>query len=300
MGFQTVQKIAPQTEEEKSLQKIVAMVKNSEISSIKNVVSGILKIINDPRSTAKELKELIEIDPPLSAQVLKVANSAYYSPPSRLGEILKAILWVGYDAIKELVMHQKVCSLFSSGVAIENYSRSALWKHSVAVAVMGKMIYRREFGETGENMYAAGLLHDIGLIVEDQLCNESFTKTLRKSVEEKTDFIVSEPLVFGFTHAELGKAVIKSWDMPEELAEAIGQHHNPSKGSRFSRISCTLYLSDAVCQERSVGYMDNPTCNLALFNRCMKEIGVERRALDLISNDVDAQIKKLEDQGLFG
>lgn len=300
MAFHRVQKMAPQAEEGKELQKLVELVKNSEISSIKNVVSGILRIINDPKSTAKDLKDLIEIDPPLSAQVLKVANSAYYSPPSRIGEILKAILWVGYDAIKELVMHQKVCKVFSSGVAIQDYSRSALWKHSVGVAVMGKMIYRREFGENGENMYAAGLLHDIGLIVEDQFCHDPFTEVLRKSTEEKIDFAVSEPRVFGFNHAELGKAVMKSWDMTEELCEAIGQHHNPSRFSRFSKIACTLYISDTICQEKTIGYMDSPTCNEALFNRCMKETGVERRALDLISKDVDEQIRRLEEQGLFG
>jgi putative nucleotidyltransferase with HDIG domain len=299
MGFAKVQHMVPQTEEAQKLQKIVRMVKNSEISSIKNVVSGILKIINDPRSTSRDLMELIEIDPPLSAQVLKVANSAYYSPPSRIGEILKAILWIGYDAIKELVLHQKVCNIFANGVAIESYSRSALWKHSVAVAVMGKMIYRREYGETGENMYAAGLLHDIGLIVEDQFCGPEFAETLRRSAEEKLDFAAAETGVFGFSHAELGKAVLKSWEMPEELCEATGQHHNPTRGSRFSKIACTLYLSDAICQEKNVGYMDSPTCNIAIFNRCLKETGVERRALDLISKDVDEQIGKLEKQGLF-
>lgn len=300
MSIYRVQKPALRNEDAGELQKLVELVKNSEISSIKNVVTGIFRIINDPTSTAKDLKELIEIDPPLSAQVLKVANSAYYSPPSRIGEILKAILWIGYDAIKELVMHQKVCNIFSSGAAIEDYSRSALWKHSVGVAVMGKMIYRREFGESGENMYAAGLLHDIGLIVEDQFCHQPFAEALRKSKEEGIDFALSEPQVFGFNHAELGKTVMKSWVMPEELCEAIGQHHNPSRFTRFSKISCALYLSDTMCQEKRLGYMDSPTCNTALFNRCMKETGVERRALDLISKDVDEQLKRLEDQGLFG
>jgi HD-like signal output (HDOD) protein len=84
MGFARVHQMVPQTDEAKKLQDIVKLVKDSDISSIKNVVSGILRIINDPRSTARDLKELIEIDPPLSAQMLKVANSAYYSPPLEL------------------------------------------------------------------------------------------------------------------------------------------------------------------------------------------------------------------------
>lgn len=291
----------PQAEASNNLRKIVNLVKDSEISSIKNVVAGILKIINDPKSNAKDLKELIEVDPPLTAQVLKVANSAYYSPPSKIGEILKAVLWIGFEAIKELALNQKVCKIFSNDTTADDYSRLSLWKHSVAVAVMGKMIYRREFGEKGENIYAAGLLHDIGLIVEDQFCHDQFREMLKNSAEKNEEFTATEQQIFGFNHAELGKAVMASWDMPEELCAAIGQHHNPSRASsRYARITCTLHLADAYCQEMKIGHVDTSTANKNLFNWCMKEAGIERRALDLIINDVEEQITKMEGQGLFG
>ena len=293
--------MVPQKEIPKNLQKILNLVRDSEISSIKNVVSGILKIINDPQSTAKDLKELIEVDPPLTAQVLKVANSAYYCPPSKIGEILKAILWIGFEAIKEMALHQKVCRIFSDDKATDGYSRLSLWKHSVAVAVMGKMIYRREFGEKGENIYAAGLLHDIGLIVVDQFCHEQFSEILKKSAEEEKEFTETEKLTFGFDHAELGKAVMSGWDMPEELCAAIGQHHNPDPASsRFKRMTCTLYLADTLCQEKKIGHVDNRNHNKGLFNRCMREAGVERRGLDLIIQDVQEQITRMEEQGLLG
>jgi putative nucleotidyltransferase with HDIG domain len=291
-----------QADGSKDLQKLVDLVKESEISSIKNVVSGILKIINDPKSTAKDLKELIEVDPPLTAHVLKVANSAYYSPPSKIGEILKAVLWIGFEAIKELALNQKVCSVFSSETATDGYSRLALWKHSVAVAMMGKMIYRREFGERGENIYAAGLLHDIGIIVEDQFCHEQFQEMLEIAKGRHQEFTETENLIFGFNHAQLGKEVLASWDMPEELCAAVGQHHSPAKTpSRHARIVCTLYLADAFCQEKKIGHVEDGACtDSAAFSRCLKETGIERRALELISKDVQEQIIQMEEQGLFG
>ena len=88
-------------EEEKyaGVEKIVQMVNKSEISSVQNVVSGITKIINDPKSSAKDLKEIIQIDPPLTGKLLKLANSVYYSPRSEVSEIQQAIIWVGYDAL---------------------------------------------------------------------------------------------------------------------------------------------------------------------------------------------------------
>ena len=85
-------------EEEKysKIEKIVKMVNNSEIASVQNVVSGITRIINDPKSSAKDLKEIIQIDPPLTGKLLKLANSVYYSPRTKISEIQQAIIWVGY------------------------------------------------------------------------------------------------------------------------------------------------------------------------------------------------------------
>ena len=102
------------TSEEKTikLDKLIQLVDNSELSSIKNIVTGLIRIINDPKSTARDLTDLIQIDPPLTAKVLRLANSAYYSPREKVSEITRAVIWVGYDAIKELAINQKVCEIF--------------------------------------------------------------------------------------------------------------------------------------------------------------------------------------------
>ena len=123
-------------EKQKKLKHIVALVNESDISSIKNVVSGIIRIMNDPRSTAKDLKEIIQIDPPLTAKILRVANSAYYATRRRISELQQAIIWIGFDALKELAFSQKVCEIFDKDESIEGYSRTLLWKHGVAVAFL--------------------------------------------------------------------------------------------------------------------------------------------------------------------
>ena len=163
----------PEEEKSTKLKKIVEMVNKSEISSIQNIVSGVTKIINDPKSSAKDLKEIIQIDPPLTGKLLKLANSVYYSPRTKISEIQQAIIWVGYDALKELALSQKVCEIFAGNSTIEGYSKTLLWKHSVAVSLLGKMIYRKEFREKGENIYVAGLLHDIGIIVRGYALDSS-------------------------------------------------------------------------------------------------------------------------------
>jgi putative nucleotidyltransferase with HDIG domain len=289
-------------EEEKyaRIEKIVQMVNESEISSVQNVVSGITKIINDPESSAKDLKEIIQIDPPLTGKLLKLANSVHYSPRTKVSEIQQAIIWVGYDALKELALSQKVCEVFAGDSDIEGYSRNLLWKHSVAVALLGKMIYRREFGRKGENIYVAGLMHDIGIIALDQFCQDDFRLILNKTKTDKKNHSKTEKEVLGFDHAEVGKGITDSWNLPQELIEVIGCHHNPDNISRdFVRPGLTLYVADYVCQQKRLGYGDAPVQDKELFKKCLKRLELSSYALDLIAEDVEQELRKMEEQGLF-
>ena len=152
---------------------------------MKTIVSKIIKIIDDPKATIKDLKDIIELDPPLTARVLMRANSAYYGFPKKISVIEQAVIWIGFDALKELALSQKVCEIFMKDESINGYSRGALWKHSIAVALLGKMIYRKEFGLMGESAYVAGLLHDIGIIVEDQFFQNEFLHILHNSKDEE-------------------------------------------------------------------------------------------------------------------
>jgi len=289
-------------EEEKSmkLKKIVKIINKSEISSIKNTVVGVTKIINDPKSSTKDLKEIIQIDPPLTSRLLKLANSVYYSPRSKISEILQAIIWVGYDALKELALSQKICEIFAGDSTFEGYSRPLLWKHSVAVALLGKMIYRREFGEKGENIYVAGLLHDIGIIVLDQFCEDAFRLILSKTKTEKQNHTKTETELLGFDHTEVGKAMTNNWNLPQELVEVIGCHHNPDNiAQEFVRAGSTLYVADYVCQQKGLGYGDEPIRDKELFKRCLKRLNLTSYALDLIVEDVEQELFKMEKQELF-
>ncbi len=293
-------KMSHQEGKNEKLNKIIELVDESEISSIKNVVSTIIQYINDPKTTTKNLKEIIEVDPPLAARVLRLANSAYYSSRNKVSEIMQAIIWVGFEAIKELALNQKVSEIFNKNESIEGYSRNSLWKHCLAVALLGKMIYRREFGERGENIYAAGLMHDIGIIVEDQFYQEKFTLVMKKSKNEKKNVAKAEYGVFGFDHTDVGGAIIDSWKIPQELCVAIGNHHNPDRvDQEFSRITSTLYIADSFCQEKGIGFGDSTFADNGVFNGCLRKLGLEYHALDLIVEEVEKEILKMEDEGFF-
>ena len=280
--------------------KIIELVDQSEISSIQSVVSGVIDVINDPQSSAKDLKDIIEIDPPLTARVLKVANSAYYYSLRKISEIQHAVIWIGFDVVKEIALSQKVCEMFDQDEIVSGYSGSSLWKHSIAVALLGKMIHRREFGERGDNAYAAGLLHDIGIIIEHQFLENEFRDILDKSALERTNLSKAEHDILGFTHTDIGEVLAEHWSFPDELVVAIRNHHNPDRAPQdFSKFASTLYVADYLCQERGIGYGDAPIRDSALFRKCLRKLDIKGYALDLIVKDMEQEIAIMEGQGLF-
>ena len=282
------------------LLNIIELVNQSDISSIKSVVSNIINIINDPNSNARDLKKGVEIDPPLTAKVLRVANSAYYGSRRKINEIAQAVIWIGFDAVKELVLNQKVCEIFNKQESFKGYSRIALWKHSVAVALLVKMIFRREFGEKGDDAYVAGLLHDIGIIAEDQFIQGDFRKVLERSENENKNLVYMEDNVLGFNHANVGMAISKNWNFPEELVNAIGYHHNPiDVPADFSKLTLTLHVADLYCQKNNIGYVDSPFQDKVVLQTCLDALELEPYAIDLIMEDLIQEISKMEEQGVF-
>jgi len=273
-------------------------VDESELSSIKSVVSSIIKTLDDPRSTAKDLRDIIQIDPPLTAKVLKVVNSSYYSLRNKVSDITHAVILIGFDAVKELALNQKVCEIFKQNGATHQYSRPSLWKHSVAVAILAKLISRREFRQGGENSYAAGLLHDIGIIAEDQFLQDQFRRVLYESQTQKTSLSQAERKVLGYNHAQIGMAIARKWDLPEELVMSIGYHHDPDKAPKaYRKLASILYVADYFCLDGGVGYGDQPLEDDGVFRRSLRELKVESRSLDLIWEDVKQEMSKMEDQG---
>jgi putative nucleotidyltransferase with HDIG domain len=284
------------------IQALVDKVNLSAISSIKQSVSAILRTINDERSTVGELKEVIQLDPPLSAGVLKTANSAYYSRSfSRtFADIEQAIIWIGTETIKELALSIKVCEIFDRDEKIERYSRRALWRHCIAVALMSKFIYRREFGLKGENAYAAGILHDLGIIAEDQFLQDNFKRALLLSDSEKIDLTTAEHKVLGFEHSEIGGAIAASWGLPKELCRAIEFHHRPLEAPpEFSRIACVLYISDTYCRARGFYIGAELIQDEPKFNECLEVLNIRNYALDIIFKNVDEEIKKMDNKNLI-
>lgn len=286
---------------QEALSLIIDLVNKSDISSIKQIVSEILEVIRNEDSSAKDLKEIIERDPPLCARLLKLANSAHYGYAKTISDIQEAIVCIGFEAVKELALNQKVCELFKQETVRDGFSRWKLWKHSLAVAVTSKLIYRREFRERGDDIYVAGLLHDIGIIVEDQFFPELFKSTLEIVGKGERNLIDVELEVLKINHAMVGQAISEDWGFPDELIQAIGYHHDPSSAKKeYRKFVYTVYIANYICQRDKIGYVEINKRDVDKFHHCLSELKIGERSLDLIMEDVRTELKKLDELESFG
>jgi len=284
----------------RQLESLIEEVCHSEISTIHQTLSRIIRIINDPSSSAKQLKDVIELDPPLSAKVLRRANSAFYGASHSIDEIQQAIVWLGFDLVKELALSQKVCQLFEHNGIIGDFTRSGLWKHSVAVALCAKLISRREFRQRGDNVYAAGLLHDVGLIIEDQFRHAEFIRIHEGKHRFDDNLPPSELKVLGFDHAQIGRRLSESWNFPVELEQCIGYHHSPKQANEDLRRSVLiLYVADQLCMQEGLGFCDEPKGDRELLQDGLKELDIKGVAAYLIVTEVVEEIDRMEKQGWF-
>jgi putative nucleotidyltransferase with HDIG domain len=282
------------------LPDLIDKVNGSSISTIGSVVARIIAVINDPDATAKELVEIILTDPPLAANVLRLVNSAYCSPRNKIADIQQAVIFIGFEALKELALNQKVCEIFKRGVKIKGYSRARLWKHSVAVALFSKMIYRREFVQRGENAYAVGLLHDLGIIIEDQFQNDILIQALEKASDSTMSLLEAERNTLGYDHAQIGMTLADNWKLPAEIALSVGYHHNPLQAPDTGmHLTCVLHIANACCQKSNIGYCDAPQQDDDLFRDCIRKLNIEPQALDLIMQEVQKKLTEMENDGVL-
>ena len=285
------------SEKQTKLDILLKDVNSSYISTIKSNISKIFRVFSDPDATATELKNVIENDPPLYAKVLKYANSAYYGSRREISEIKQAIICLGFNTVKELALTQKVCTIFEKEEKNKNFSLLDLWKHSISVAICGRLIYRREFREKSDLIYTAGILHDIGIIIEDQFRHEAFEKIIVEANETHEDTIDIENRLLGYNHSDIGEAIAQDWEFPYELCDAIGTHHIYSKDS--SLLSKVLAISEYICQSEDIGFCDTPYINLDLYNAYVEELDIEEEAIDLIKEKLILEVNRMEEQGWF-
>jgi HD-like signal output (HDOD) protein len=234
------------------LQKAMARV--TDISSLPEVTTRIVEVVEDPKSTAQHMHDIVKNDPALAAKILKVVNSAFYGLPSQIASLDRAIVMLGLSAVKNIALAASLSQLFRPGAISERFAARDLWTHCIAVGVCTRLLAQASFG-LAEEAFVAGLVHDVGLLIEYQL----FPKKLREVVERcetrPQDFCAVERELIGADHQAFGAALGARWKFPPALRSAISHHHNPVRlKPELRKLVTAVQVADTICCQNELGF----------------------------------------------
>lgn len=241
----------------KDPQTLIAQAVNSisHIATLPEITLKIIELVENPRSTAQDLNKLISNDPALVARILKVVNSAFYGLPGQIGSINRAIVLLGLNAVKNIVIAASLTKLFRGGRISPQFSAKDLWAHSIAVGVFSKMIVTRLNNALPDEAFLAGLIHDIGILVELQAFRESLVEIAERSTRETMRYIELETQVIGVDHQALGAGLTAKWKFPRSFQFVTGQHHNPMSLAPECRwLTMVVHVADHICAREGLGF----------------------------------------------
>ena len=224
----------------------------TEISTLPQVALRVIEVAKDPDSGAADLKAVVEGDPALSARVLRMVNSAACGLRSTVTNLHQAIGFLGFSRVRNLAMTASVSEIFKEEEATGAYRRSELWRHLVSVGICARLVASRFGVADFEDAFLAGLLHDIGIILEDQGAHERFREMLG-TLGEGTPLCTSERKWLGFDHCELGAKVAEAWRFPATAWAAIRFHHESEKytGAGAEIVRC-VEVANVICTIKGI------------------------------------------------
>ena len=224
------------------------------LAPLSKVINRVLDIANDPEGPISELAAIVQYDLTLTANVLKLCNSAYYGFPVHVDSINHAVKLLGANKIVDLAVIGGVGKNLSKAQKGYDLKRGELWKHSVASALLAKSFSEKNHPDSDKFIvYTASLLKDIGKVVIDGYVRRAFAK-IKSLVDIKGySFDEAETEVIGINHADLGGLIAERWNFSPKMIFLIRNHHLGDPDSRKDLETVIIYLVDTVSRMAQAG-----------------------------------------------
>ncbi len=237
----------------KAEQEILAQIER--LPSLPTVIFEVMRIANNPKSNANSFDEALKQDQMLTARVLKLVNSSFFARMRKVTTVSESVVVLGFNTLKSIVTAAGASKVLGKKMEGYGYGEFGLWKHSFATALTSKIIATALKVDrlVVEEIFIAGLLHDIGKLVLDPLVRERGAALTEEVATKKKPRIEAERSVLGFDHAEIGVKVAKKWNLPGQVEEAITAHHAIENAREHGKTVAVVALADNLMNAAGVG-----------------------------------------------
>jgi putative nucleotidyltransferase with HDIG domain len=221
------------------------------------VAQEVLAILADDPNSLGRLEQTIRHDPSIASQLLKVANCAAYAPLAPVDTVHRAIVYLGFMEVRNVALGLAIYSIFRPGHTVPDFDVHAFWTHSMATAIVARLLAVEVGEEQTEVLFTAGLLHDIGRLALNACFPEDWSHILKEAKANDLPLLLAERRA-GLPHTLLGGWLAKSWGLPRPYVNSVAGHHLPPSHPRWTRICGIVQLADHVCHNTQMGLFPGP------------------------------------------
>jgi putative nucleotidyltransferase with HDIG domain len=222
--------------------------------AIPQVFLPLLEMLNKSTEdvTLEEVVRLVSYDNAIAAQCIRVASSPLFGLAHAPKSIRAAVISLGLRRIETILLTCCLGQAFPAKKWV--LDPLVFWRHSLGCALVCRKFSEKLGTDDGEKAYMAGLLHDIGFMVNSMAFPKEFGLAMEKACQEEMPFHEAERATMGFTHCETGKALAEKWKLADDLIEVIAYHHEIEQSKKAQPLVALVHLSDLLCRMRGLGY----------------------------------------------
>ena len=216
-----------------------------QLPPLSPVSMQVVELVDNPKTSAAQLGKVISTDQALTAKVLKIANSPFYGYPRKISTIDFAIIILGFDALKEIVISISLMNALQKKDD-KYFDPKAFWDHSMTTGVIARRLARDLRYRVSGEVFVAGLLHDMGVSVLHRYFANEFKRIVEVVRDSELTFLEAEESILGVTHAQVGGWLAERWNLPDHLIEAISCHHAPSQATSNPKLVAIVHCADVL------------------------------------------------------
>jgi putative nucleotidyltransferase with HDIG domain len=267
--------------------------KTEDLPTLPTVYKKVSDLINDPKSSVTDVSKVIEVDQSLTGKILKLVNSSFFGFSRKISSIHQAVVLMGFNTIKNTVLSVSVFDGFGEQTN-GTFDLKQFWKHAIACGSIASILEKNLKTGFSDEVFVAGLLHDMGKIILNRHFEEEFNLTVEYAQKNHQAFYDCERAIVGFSHDEVGEYLADKWQLPFILVEAISLHHQPDNIRSNPKLVSLIHLADTLTYPMNYGFLNQFKKNN--FNPfIMDELNLNKSLLFELVNEVKKTIKEEED-----
>jgi putative nucleotidyltransferase with HDIG domain len=256
-----------------------------------------LTLLEEPDTEISEIEEILRYDPGLTANILKLANSAYFGIPSKIGSLKQAVIVLGFKRLVQLVVASCVSAVMDESVPGYDLPPGNLWRHSIAVSIAAEALVKDKQKKVSQDVFTPALLHDVGKLVLGTFVKEEL-EAIESIAAKGVPFVVAENMILGTDHAEIGAQILSHWNFPKDVIHAVRWHHDPESPKTVNIQMDIVYLANLLCQTADTSDATGEQ-SVELSPAVIERLGVQLDQFEEISVKIAQWVDDLSDALAF-